>query len=77
MQKYSMWKPETGNKTLPTELSPLKGQQKEIEYNIENCPILTRYMIFKHKIKRSQCAKYLYTWELKETKKQIKQQKKQ
>ena len=33
------------------------------------------YQNSKHKIKRSQCAKYLPTWELKETKKQIKQKK--
>ena len=32
MQKCSMWKPETKNKTLPTRQPLLGGQQKEIQY---------------------------------------------
>ena len=34
MQKCSMWKLENDNKTLPTKLSPMKGQQKI--YNIQD-----------------------------------------
>ena len=29
-----MWKPETNNKTLPTRLPPMEGQQKK--HNIQN-----------------------------------------
>ena len=32
LQKCSMWKINTNNKTLPTRLPPMEGQQKEIQY---------------------------------------------
>ena len=32
MQKCNMWKPENNNKTLPTRLPPIEGQQKKIQY---------------------------------------------
>ena len=35
MSKCSLWKPETNNRTLPTRLTPMKGQQKEIQYSGE------------------------------------------
>ena len=32
MQKFSMWKREPNNKTLPTSLLPMERQQKEAQY---------------------------------------------
>ena len=33
MGKCSMWKLELNNKTLPTKLPPMEGQQNEIQYS--------------------------------------------
>ena len=35
MQKYTIWKPETDNKTLPTGLPPIERHQKEIQYPVQ------------------------------------------
>ena len=40
-----MQRPETNNKTLPTRLSPMEGQQKEIQYSLK---LLTFFLDVKY-----------------------------